>query len=214
MSGIVDVGDGIFNDAATFKGTGRFQQLVGLGPLVLDVVGQGGVAWAEGRGTTLGVEDRFYLGGAATVRGFHQNTVGPANLVARPEVDFPNQIEPLVDGTTLTSKPVHWVPTGGDAMAALSVELRIPMPLLGFQSLDGWSWVLFTDVGHVSFLDYTIATTSKLEGLDPLARIGVGMGIRVATPIGPASLDLGFNPYPLDERDEPILLPHLSIGAL
>jgi outer membrane protein assembly complex protein YaeT len=214
LSGILDLGDGLVTDDATFKGTARVQQLVGLGQLVLDVVGQGGVAWAEGRGTTLGVEDRFYLGGAATMRGFHQNTVGPANQVARPEVDFPEQIEPLIDGTTLASDPEHWVPTGGDAMAALSVELRTPMPLLGFESLDGWSWVVFTDIGHVGFLDYTITTTSRLEGLDPPVRIGIGTGLRVATPIGPASFDVGFNPYPLDERDEPFVLVHLSIGAL
>jgi outer membrane protein assembly factor BamA len=214
LSGVLDVGDGIISDAATFKGSARVQQLVGLGPLVLDLVGQGGLGWAEGRGTTLGVEDRFYLGGAATARGFHQNTLGPANLVARPEVDFPDQIEPLIDGTTLKTDPVHWVPTGGDAMAALSVELRTPMPVLGFKSLDGWSWVLFTDLGHVSFLDYTITTTSDLENLDPWVRVGIGTGLRVATPIGPASFDVGFNPFPLEERDEPAVLVHLSIGAL
>jgi outer membrane protein assembly factor BamA len=49
---------------------------------------------------------------------------------------------------------------------------------------------------------------------DPLFRTSFGTGLRIATPIGPASFDVGFNPNPLPEREETWILPHLSLGVL
>ncbi len=210
----LEMGDGAISGVATVRGTTRMERLVPLGPFVLGVVGSGGLGWAEGRSVTLPLEDRFYLGGGRTLRGFSLNSVGPANLTSRPEVPFPSQVEPVVDGLSLRDMPAHWVATGGDSFAAFTLELQVPMPVLGLRQLDGTSLVLFTDAGYVGFIDPAVITTSALQGTDPPIRGSFGTGIRIATPIGPASFDVGINPNPITERGEAWILPHLSLGVL
>ncbi len=197
----------------SLKGSLRGERLFGLGPGVLAAVVRGGAAWVPGAGTTLGVEDRFYLGGSGSLRGFRLNEVGPANEVARPDIGFPAELAPVIDATALASTPAHWVPTGGDAMAALSVELRLPASSLGLGSLDSTSLVAFADGGWVGFLDPAVVADSDARAPDR-PRLGVGLGLRVATPIGPATFDLGVNPFPLTWRDEPRVVPHFALGAL
>ena len=200
-------------DPAFLKAIGRVEQLVPLGPLVLDLSGRGGVGWVAGDHTTLAVEDRFTLGGSGSLRGFKRDTVGPSNLVGRPEVDYPSQIDPVVNATALETAPTHWVATGGDELAVLTAELRVPLPVLGLD-FESTSLVLFCDAGHLGFLDSAVYTTSKQDGLDRFARVGVGAGLHVATPIGPAALDLGINLDPISRYDEPRFVPHLTLGSL
>ena len=140
--------------------------------------------------------------------------VGPANFSRRPEINHPTQTESVVDGLALSDNSGQWAATGGDAMAAATMEIRIPLPILGFRRLDNVDLVFFSDVGHVGFLDSTVVTTSRLEESDPWLRSSVGTGIRFATPVGPASLDVGFNTSPIRERNEPWILPHLTLGVL
>jgi outer membrane translocation and assembly module TamA len=68
-------------------------------------------------------------------------------------------------------------------------------------------------MGRVDFLDPDIRVRSDTLGVDPFLRVGLGSGLRFATPVGPASLDIGVNPWRLPGREEPLLLPHLSLGA-
>jgi len=210
----LEVGDGVFSGTVTMRANTRVERLVPLGPLVLDLVGRGGIGFAQGRSVTLPLEERFFLGGGSTLRGFELNSVGPANFTARPEVSHPSQSEPAIDGLTLPYQPAQWVSTGGDAMAAATVEIRVPLPALGLRKMEGTSIVFFSDTGHVGFLDPTVVTTSRLEGRDPLVRISFGAGLRIATPVGPASFDIGINPNPMSEREEPVVVPHLSLGVL
>lgn len=206
----VEIGDPLTSGYVFAKGETRIEQLVPLGPLVLDLSGRGGLGWAAGGRATLAVEDRFTLGGSSSLRGFHLDTVGPANRVSRPDIDYPDGIEEIVNGTALADQPTHWVPTGGDAMAVLSAELRVPLTDAGAR---GTSLVFFSDAGHVSFLDQAIITTSRLEDRERPVRVSVGAGVHVPTPIGPASLDLAVNLDPIEAYDEPWLVPHLSLGA-
>ena len=210
----LEVGDGVFSGEVTFRATAKAERLIPLGPLVLDVVGRGGVGMAQGRRSTLPLEERFFLGGGTTLRGFKTDSVGPANFAARPVIDHPSQTAPIVDGLAMSANGGQWVPTGGDMMAAASVELRVPLSVLGLRRLDQVDWVFFTDLGHVGFIDPTVVTTSRLDGSDPFVRSSVGTGLRFATPVGPASLDIGFNTSPIIERKEPVFLPHLTLGVL
>lgn len=213
-----ELGDPLSASPAFVKGSGLAEQIVPLGPLRLDLRAAGGVGLVAGRRTTLAVEDRFTLGGSGSLRGFHQDTIGPANLGPRPEIDYPSGIEPVVDGTALTEDASQWVNTGGDTMLALTTELSVPFTVLGLD-LDSTSLVLFADLGHIGFLDPSLITTSRTAaeldpGIDPFWRLGVGAGVHVATPIGPAALDIGFNVDPIEARDEAWIVPHLSLGAL
>ena len=130
---------------------------------------------AQGRRSTLPLEERFFLGGGTTLRGFSTNSVGPANFARRPEINHPTQTESVVDGLALYDNSGQWAATGGDAMAAATMEIRIPLPILGFRRLDNVDLVFFSDVGHVGFLDSTVVTS---EGIDDLARF-LGCGDKV-----------------------------------
>jgi outer membrane protein assembly factor BamA len=209
-----ELGDGVFTEVVTLRAQAKVERLIPLGPLVLDMVGRGGVGFTQKEGQTLPIEERFFLGGGTTVRGFALNSIGPANYSARPEIDFPSQTEAVIDGLGIPDSAAHWVATGGDSMLAFTAELRVPMRLLGLHGLEGTSLVVFSDTGHVGFLDPSVVTTSISERLDPLVRTSFGAGLRISTPIGPASLDIGFNPSPMSERNETLILPHLSLGVL
>ena len=98
-------------------------------------------------------------------------------------------------------------------MASGTIEFRIPLAAVGLRS-ESTSVVLFSDVGNVGFVDPTVVTTSVLEDRDPIVRMSFGAGLRLSTPVGPASFDIGINPNPMTERNEAWLLPHLSLGVL
>lgn len=214
VSGVIEANDGLLSAPLTLRGEGRVEQYVGLGPLVLDVVGRAGGGWAVGEDSTLGVEDRFYLGGSSTLRGFRLNSVGPANLTGRPQVPFSDAVEPVVEGAGVRAESTHWVNTGGDTLFSLQSELRVPMPVLGFADLDSAAVVIFSELGHISFRDPDVTTTSSLREVDPWLRASFGTGLRVVTPIGPAAIALGYNPWRIETRDEPAFLAHLSLGEL
>ncbi len=214
FSGLVEVSDGLGQALVTARSLLRMEQLVPLGPLVLNLGGRVGAGWAKGDATTLPLEDRFYLGGSGSLRGFQLNMVGPANYAARPQIPFPDALEALVDGAGIRGESARWVPTGGDAIAAATVELRVPLNVLGFSDLSSTQWVLFSDFGQVNFLDAAVLPTSSQRGRDQLFRTGLGSGVRIATPVGPAALDLGFNPWPQRERAEQSFVAHLSLGEL
>ena len=218
LTGAIELGDPLSADPAFLLATGLAEQRLPLGPVGLHLSARGGVGLVAGDHATLAVEDRFTLGGSGSLRGFKTDAVGPANLSARPDVDYPSGIGPVVAGTALMDTPSHWVPTGGDTLAVLSAELLVPLSTLGFSS-DSTSLVLFGDAGHVGFLDKAITTTSSSRAAtdssaEPLVRFGTGIGLHVATPIGPLALDLGVNFDPIDGRGEPTFVPHLSLGSL
>jgi outer membrane protein insertion porin family len=210
----LEVGDGAFSGDVTMRATAKVERLFSLGPLVLDLVGRGGIGMAQGQRSTLPLEERFFLGGGTTLRGFSTNSVGPANFARRPNVGHPRQTDAIVDGLALADNSGQWAATGGDAMAAATVELRMPMPVLGFRRMDGVDLVVFSDMGHVGFVDSTVVTTSRLEGSDPWLRSSVGAGLRFSTPVGPASIDIGINTRPIKARNEAVILPHFTLGVL
>ncbi len=132
-------------------------------------------------------EERFFAGGATSVRGYGRNELGPVVYVANALTDT------LSDGTRFLvldslGNPVpegspRAVPIGGTSVAVMSSEIRFPSPLLP----EYLRLAAFMDVGSVG--------TAALWNLSRF-RFTPGFGFRIATPVGPARLDLAYNPYP------------------
>ena len=85
---------------------------------------------------------------------------------------------------------------GGQMRQVASIELRFP--LLWDFGLDG---AVFIDAGNLA---------PQLDSAFDHFRIGIGVGLRYMTPIGPARIDVAWNTYPRNEEDR--WLVHFWIG--
>jgi outer membrane protein assembly factor BamA len=148
----------------------------------------GAEAVREGR---LPPERRFYAGGPNSVRGFPINGLGAQTYVMREE-DY-NRIV-LDENGRLEDVSTRTFPLGGTQVVVGTLELRGPSPLLP-QYLR---LAAFVDAGQVwaPGLDEASAPVS-LSGGNLV--ITPGFGLRIATPVGPIRLDLGYNAYDLRE---------------
>jgi outer membrane protein assembly factor BamA len=86
---------------------------------------------------------------------------------------------------------------GGEAFALAKAQLRLPVRGAVVAGLFG-------DVGNLWVVPRNAALT--------VLRYNVGAGLRFATPIGPAALDVGFNVEPDTRLAERRWAPHFSIG--
>ncbi len=123
-------------------------------------------------------EERFYAGGATTVRGYGRNELGPLAYVT-------DKIE--TDSVTGETRPVGdpgRVPLGGTSYGVGNLELRFPAPLFRRQM----RLAAFVDAGAISS-----GNLWELDGAD--WRFTPGVGMRIVTPVGPARVDLAYNPY-------------------
>ena len=144
---------------------------------------------------TVPPQRRFYGGGPNSVRGFPINGLGPQTYVMREE-DY-NRVVNDGDGS-LADVPVRAFSLGGTQVALGTLELRGPSPVLArFARVAA-----FVDVGQV-----------WSPGLDERSELGLaggplvvtpGIGLRIATPVGPIRADLGYNAY--DLRSGPLYL--------
>ena len=129
--------------------------------------------------------ERFLAGGSTTHRGFGINQAGPRDLTTG-------------------------FPLGGEALFINNLELRtppLPFPWVG----NNLSAVLFHDMGNVfttpdamvrNLFRYSqqdrsacLSATTTVCNFDYVSH-AVGGGIRYRTPIGPVSLDVGYNLNP------------------
>jgi outer membrane protein assembly factor BamA len=141
-------------------------------------------------------EERFYAGGANSVRGFERNRLGPLVYFARrsvvdslgvvqpAEIDSIRDLGNGVKDTTyaVCDDCVDVVPTGGTSVAVVNAELRFPSPVFRRQL----RLAAFIDAGSVS--------TGNLWDSQNW-RITPGVGLRIITPVGPARVDMAYNPY-------------------
>ena len=112
-------------------------------------------------------EERFYAGGATTVRGYSPNALGRGVYVTRGP-----------------GRDTSFVPVGGTSLGIVNGEVRFPSPL--FPRLTRLAF--FVDAGAVG--------TGNIWNLDASDwRYTPGVGLRIATPVGPARVDLAYNPY-------------------
>jgi outer membrane protein assembly factor BamA len=146
---------------------------------------------------------RFYLGGATSLRGFHEDAVQPQDLV--------NKLHEEVNACAFTISKVACsveaqllaagaTSAGGDQFVAFTAELRVPVA----QSIElaafydgGNLWQVPTDLLH----NFTL-------------RSAAGGGVRWLTPIGRMAIDIGFNLSPDATLGEPSLGPYFSIDPL
>ena len=130
--------------------------------------------------------ERFFAGGGTTLRGFGLNQAGPRD-------------------------PVTGFPIGGQALLVFNQDLRFPMRLPWIGNRLGGA--LFYDAGNVfpSIRKVTLRTAPPMPTFDP-SNSGVcltnctnelsyfshtmGFEFRYATPIGPVSIDLGYQLNP------------------
>lgn len=141
-------------------------------------------------------EERFFAGGATSVRGYDRNALGPGVYVSRvASVDSAGNLIAAPDSG------VQFVPVGGTSVAVASTELRVPSPILS----DYLRLAMFVDAGAVG--------TQELWNLGPSSwRVTPGFGFRVATPVGPVRLDIAYNPY--GTPDGPLFVTDQATGAL
>jgi len=136
----------------------------------------------------LPISERFFAGGATTLRGFRFEEAGPQGILF---FDPTNPDAP----PTLTRDPNNpkqraaLVPLGGDALAVFNFELRYPLT-------KHLRLVPFYDLGNV------FRRAGDLFGCDRRARDTrnlcvpwthtVGLGLRINTPLGPVGVDYGY----------------------
>jgi outer membrane protein assembly factor BamA len=87
--------------------------------------------------------------------------------------------------------------TGGNTLAVGNVELRVPAPVLS----NRLRLAVFVDAG---------GAWQRGDG-DPVVRVTPGVGLRIGTPLGPARLDVAYNPYRLQAGP---LFQFDQVGAL
>jgi outer membrane protein assembly factor BamA len=119
-------------------------------------------------GSFVPLSERFFSGGADSLRGFAINGAGPQ----RPVTVCTNPSD------TSTCSLIS-VPVGGHMLAIINSEARFPIPLK-----SGLGGVVFYDGGNVysniNFHQFTSNYTNS-----------IGFGIRYHTPVGPIRIDIG-----------------------
>jgi outer membrane protein insertion porin family len=142
---------------------------------------------------TLPISERFFSGGSSTLRGFGFEEAGPREVII-PVGVFHDQ-----DGNVVTLNPFT-VPVGGNALAIVNLEARIPLTrsLQAVPFYDGGN--VFRRVGDL----FKKRDDTPVPPGDPLAAIKaanlrahwtntVGLGFRIQTPLGGAlAVDYGF----------------------
>jgi outer membrane protein insertion porin family len=174
-----DVAGGILGgDNEFYTATGNYQRYHLLGrKTVLAWRARVGFADAYGSSAEVPVENRFFLGGGNSVRGYGESSLGPRYIDT--------------GGVSRVN--------GGEFMALANVELRFSLPFLAKWNFDG---AFFLDSGNVwagahdvQWNDFRFVTKSDETTFDDY-RYGVGVGVRYNTPIGPIRVDFGYPTKP------------------
>jgi outer membrane protein assembly factor BamA len=134
-------------------------------------------------------QERFFAGGANTVRGYQQNELGPLVYVTseRDDVDAVPPFPPAVADTNYQIKAnvvPRVVPIGGNSLFVANAELRLPD--FFFPRLVQWS--IFTDAGAVW-------NRGDGQSFGERLRVTPGLGLRVLSFVGPIRMDVGYNRY-------------------
>lgn len=135
-------------------------------------------------------QERMYAGGPNSVRGFVQNELGGATYIAQ-SYDTVRVVG--ANGSTATyfrvadtvSRARRVVPVGGNTLAVGNVELRLRSPVLP----DLLQFAAFVDAGDV----WNRGGASTFGGFH--IKYTPGVQLAALTPVGPARVVVGYNPY-------------------
>jgi outer membrane protein insertion porin family len=147
---------------------------------------------------TLPISERFFSGGSATLRGFGFEEAGPRLAVCPGQLTVTG-VQNCLGGVFRNSKgelvrldPFD-VPVGGNALAVVNVEARVPLKT-NFQIVpfyDGGN--VFRRVGDIfGRNDRSNSTDINERNLRVTWSHTVGLGVRFKTPLGPLAIDYGF----------------------
>lgn len=138
---------------------------------------------------TIPLQERFFLGGQNSVRGFGQNQLGDVLYVLNTPtpldttaIDTVSQTARFVAKGSATSRRV--APLGGNASFVANLELRLRAP----RSLGALSFAAFVDAGQLQ------ASPRDILRFDNV-KVTPGVGVRLATAFGLFRVDVGYNPY-------------------
>jgi outer membrane protein assembly factor BamA len=147
----------------------------------------------------------FYLGGATSLRGFHEDAVQPQD-VSEELRDAVRKCQgglgqnPACTPQVLAAQ-AGGASSGGDQFISFTAELRVPVA----QSVE---MAFFYDAGNLwATPPYRFFKTLVL-------RDAVGVGLRWLTPIGRLAIDLGINLSPDPLFGEPRFGPYFAIDPL
>ena len=134
----------------------------------------------------LPISERFFAGGAYTLRGFAFEEAGPRVAI------LPQGIFHASNGDAVTLDPFT-VPFGGNALAVVNVEGRIPLSdsVRAVPFYDGGN--VFRRVGDLFNPPNAPANDAFTANLRAVWSHTVGLGLRIKTPIGGEfGVDYGF----------------------
>jgi outer membrane protein insertion porin family len=134
----------------------------------------------------LPISERFFAGGAYTLRGFDFEEAGP-RIVIVPQGTFRNS-----SGDPVFLSPFT-VPFGGNALAIVNIEARVPLSdsVRAVPFYDGGN--VFRRVGDLFDPPDVPANDVFRQNLRALWTNTVGLGLRIKTPIGGEfGIDYGF----------------------
>jgi outer membrane protein assembly complex protein YaeT len=150
---------------------------------------------------TLPISERFFTGGSTTLRGFAFEEAGPRLAVCPTgsgvgsQINVPNCAGGIfrdMNGDPVALNPFT-VPVGGNAMAVVNLEARVPLTKT-FQIVpfyDGGN--VFRRIGDIfGRNDRRPGDTINTRNLRVQWTHTVGLGLRVRTPIGALGIDYGF----------------------
>jgi outer membrane protein insertion porin family len=132
------------------------------------------------------LQEKLYVGGISTMRGFDHGMAGPITVNQYGEYEV----------------------IGALNMVSLQTELLYPL-----SKAIGLRGAVFYDVGKGWGTDDNESHPSIDENIWPL-RHAVGVGIRWYSPFGPIRVDLGYNLSPVSWRDEKTTVWDFSMGAM
>jgi outer membrane protein assembly factor BamA len=148
----------------------------------------------------------FYLGGATTLRGFHEDAVQPQDVseelrdAVRKCLGLLGSQNPACTPQVIAAQ-AGGASSGGDQFISFTAELRVPVA----QSMEV---AFFYDAGNLwATPPYRFFKTLVL-------RDAVGVGLRWLTPIGRLAIDLGINLAPDPLFGEPRVGPYFAIDPL